>query len=42
MTCSFVTRCCGEMHGIMDKKYRFLKKSPLDMEKLERYLEQIS
>ncbi len=42
MTWAFVRKYCDEMYGIVDNKDRFLKQSPLDVEKLERYLQQIS
>ncbi len=41
MTWAFAKKYCDEMYGIVDNKDRFLKKSPLDAEKLERYLSQL-
>ncbi len=42
MTWAFVMKYCDEMYGIVDNRDRFLKQSPVDVEKLERYLEEIS
>lgn len=41
MTWAFVKKYCDELYGIVDNKDRFLKKSPIDVEKLEKYLKQI-
>ncbi len=38
MTWAFVEKYCDEMYGIVDNKDRFLKRSPIDVEKLEYYL----
>ena len=41
MTWEFLKRYCDELYGIVDNKDRFLKRSPLDAEKLEQYLKQL-
>jgi hypothetical protein len=41
MTWQFLTKYCDELYGIVDNKDRFLRKSPLDVKKLEQYLKEI-
>jgi hypothetical protein len=41
MTWAFLNKYCDELYGIVDNKDRFLKKSPVDVEKLEQYLKQL-
>lgn len=41
MTWAFLKKYCDELYGIVDNKDRFLKKSPIDVEKLEQYLKEL-
>ena len=41
MTWAFLHKYCDELYGIVDNKDRFVKNSPIDVDKLESYLSQI-
>jgi hypothetical protein len=41
MTWRFLDKYCDELYATVDNKDRFVKNSPVDVEKLEEYLSQL-
>jgi hypothetical protein len=41
MTWAFLKKYCDELYGIVDNTDKFVKNSPIDVEKLEQYLSQL-
>ncbi len=41
MTWAFFGKYCDELYAVVDNRDRFVRNSPVDVEKLERYLSQL-